>query len=142
MKLFNVLLAVIQKMKMLRILTYKSFSFLNGWGSSNNSLIAVKIGSILFLTGTLLVGTTTSDTIILQLPGELTSANNYQYITAHGWGVPTPGYMLRVQGRNLKIDNNYDIPTNIRELYISGIIVLNVEGGRSSLTLKRGWVLC
>ena len=128
MKLFSVLFAIIQKMKMFKISVYKDFTFLNGWGSFRNSLIAVKIGPVMLITGVLNVGTRVTNTEIFQIPGGI-MPRSYQYIVGYEWGTPVRGYTLRVYQDYLTVDNNYDIPDTVREMYISGIVVLNVEGG-------------
>ena len=125
MRLFNILMKIVEK---LNFPVYKTFTFYNGWGSYQNSLTAVKIGDLLFFTGALNSGTKTAYTKILDLPAGLSNDNTIQYITAHSWSAPTPGYMLRVLNNSIVVDNNFNIPENIGNLYISGIICLSGGG--------------
>lgn len=125
MRIITLLLKIAQKLK---FPYYDSFVLYNGWSAYNNGLHGIKIGRILFISGTLAGGVREAGTPILSLPDGLTSIDTYQYLHAVTLGNPGNAYLLRMLNTSqLCVDNNFPIGTS-GHISINGFVILSGGG--------------
>ena len=106
------------------------FTLLNNWSfyeDSPSTFRGLRIGNLMWVSGILMIGSTTRSTNVLELPKSIRLSTSFQYITCTPINNSYQDTVILRDGQvlyYLRTDNNYDLPEVVlgRALAINGVL--------------------